>query len=439
LENNRLFLLFMELAHQCIQVLDKNWKGRFTIPSPRLYPFQWNWDSGFIALGNLHHKPERALTEMEALFSGQWKNGFLPHIIFHNAEKYSSYFPSADYWNSGVSEEAPADLKTSGITQPPVHGFILEELFKAGLDIQRISELFDKVSAYHRWLYQYREHESTGLVAIWHNWESGMDNSPWWDIPLERITLDELEYIQLERKDVHEVKESESTRPKDLDYKRYLYLVDTLREHKYSGIPDDFPFQILDPVFNSILLASTESLIRLGKVLNKKTDWLSQKLNQGTESFDVYFLDDEQDLYFPYDLVGREQQKRPCSGSYIPIFAGIPSLARVQRMLKPYREQTQIRPFPSCHPEGVGFEQKNYWRGPVWVNMNWLIWKGLLNYHLSDEAELVKNQTIEMVKEYGIFEYFNPFTDNQSGTGYGGADFSWTAALVLDMINKTTS
>jgi neutral trehalase len=173
--------------------------------------------------------------------------------------------------------------------------------------------------------------------------------------------------------------------------------------------------------------------------LNKETDWLLQKLNQGFESFDVYFLDDGQDLYFPYDLVGREQLKQPCSGSYIPIFAGIPSSARVQRMLKPYKKQSQIRPVPSCHPKGSGFEPKNYWRGPVWVNMNWLIWKGLLNYHLPDEAELVKNQTLEMVKKYGIYEYFNPFTDNQSGTGYGGFDFSWTAALVLDMIKKATT
>ena len=106
----------MELFEECKNVLEKNWRDKFTIPSPRLYPFQWNWDSGFIAIGNLHLHPERAIVEMETLFEGQWENGFLPHILFHNAEKYTSYFPSADYWDSQVSEFAPNNLKTSGIT-----------------------------------------------------------------------------------------------------------------------------------------------------------------------------------------------------------------------------------------------------------------------------------------------------------------------------------
>jgi hypothetical protein len=175
------------MINSCIAALNKNWKGSFTIPSPRLYPFQWNWDSGFIALGNVHINPERAITEMETLFEGQWSNGFLPHIIFHNAEKYDSYFPSADYWDSLVSEFAPRELKTSGITQPAVQGFVLEALLDKGIDPKRIEILMEKALKYHDYLYEQREYGDTGLVAIWHNWESGMDNSPWWDPILERI------------------------------------------------------------------------------------------------------------------------------------------------------------------------------------------------------------------------------------------------------------
>ena len=28
--------------------------GDFTVPTDRLYPYQWNWDSGFTALGIWH-------------------------------------------------------------------------------------------------------------------------------------------------------------------------------------------------------------------------------------------------------------------------------------------------------------------------------------------------------------------------------------------------
>jgi hypothetical protein len=425
----------MDLFERCQLVLNKNWKGKFTIPSPRLYPFQWNWDSGFIALGNLYTNPERALTEMETLFSGQWKNGFLPHILFHNAEKYSSYFPPADYWNSDVSD-FHIELKSSGITQAPVHGFVLERMFEFGLNKERISKLLDKALDFHRLLYVQREFNNTGLVTIWHNWESGMDNSPWWDAALLRIDEELINAIELERKDVHEVAESESTRPKDLDYKKYLYLVNELKANKYNYVSNDYPFQMLDPVFNSILIQSNKSLIRLAELYGKDTTFIQQKLDKGLSYFDEYLFDDESGLYYPYDLVANEQVKIQCSGSYIPIFAGIPSKSQVQTMISPWRKEQNIIPFPSCYPDKKGFERKNYWRGPVWINMNWMIWKGLLNYNLFNEAELIKNKTIGLVKKYGIYEYFDPFDDAIANTGYGGSDFSWTAALVMDMLKS---
>ena len=45
-------------AFEAIDVLDSNWKDGYTVPSPYLYPFQWLWDSGFIALGLSHYDEE---------------------------------------------------------------------------------------------------------------------------------------------------------------------------------------------------------------------------------------------------------------------------------------------------------------------------------------------------------------------------------------------
>ena len=36
---------------QAAAVLRRNDRGSYTIPTRGLYPFQWNWDSGFTALG----------------------------------------------------------------------------------------------------------------------------------------------------------------------------------------------------------------------------------------------------------------------------------------------------------------------------------------------------------------------------------------------------
>ena len=75
----------MNLEKQSKEILNKNDRGGYTVPTARLYPFQWNWDSGFTALGLVKYNEERAWQELEKLFEGQWRDGLLPHIIFHQS------------------------------------------------------------------------------------------------------------------------------------------------------------------------------------------------------------------------------------------------------------------------------------------------------------------------------------------------------------------
>ena len=64
-------------------ILRRNDRGGYTVPTDALYPFQWNWDSAFCAMGFATFDIDRALTELEFLYSGQWASGLVPHIMFH--------------------------------------------------------------------------------------------------------------------------------------------------------------------------------------------------------------------------------------------------------------------------------------------------------------------------------------------------------------------
>ena len=75
------------------------------------------------------------------------------------------------------------------------------------------------------------------------------------------------------------------------------------------------------------------------------------------------------------------------------------------------------------------FEEKRYWRGPVWVNCNWIIYQGLKNKD-NRFANQIKKKTIDLVKQKGFNEYFSCKT----GKGFGATNFSWTASLFLDLI-----
>ena len=39
------------LIQQAQEILRTNDRGGYTVPTARLYPYQWNWDSAFVALG----------------------------------------------------------------------------------------------------------------------------------------------------------------------------------------------------------------------------------------------------------------------------------------------------------------------------------------------------------------------------------------------------
>lgn len=106
-----------ELAARARAVLDANWTGAATRPGPGLYPYQWSWDAGFVAIGYARYDQARAETELRSLFRGQWSNGLLPHIVF--APEEGGYFPGPGFWQTERSPYAPRRPRTSGIVQPP--------------------------------------------------------------------------------------------------------------------------------------------------------------------------------------------------------------------------------------------------------------------------------------------------------------------------------
>jgi glycogen debranching enzyme len=84
---------------------------------------------------------------------------------------------------------------------------------------------------------------------------------------------------------------------------------------------------------------------------------------------------------------------------------------------------------PSNDLTAPTFDPRLYWRGPTWVNTNWLLWRGLHRHGYAEEAGLVRAGVFEAVRTSGLHEYFDPF----DGTGRGSAAFGWTAALAIDM------
>ena len=89
---------------------------------------------------------------------------------------------------------------------------------------------------------------------------------------------------------------------------------------------------------------------------------------------------------------------------------------------------------PSCNQLSNAFNPENYWCGPVWINMNWMLYQGLLNYEFNDIAENLKDDTIELLSDNGFYEYYDPRKGATTVAGYGTHSFSWSAALCYDLL-----
>ena len=78
----------------------------------------------------------------------------------------------------------------------------------------------------------------------------------------------------------------------------------------------------------------------------------------------------------------------------------------------------------------AAFDPRRYWRGPVWINVNWFLVRGLRRCGLADEAEELRLLTLRLLETSGFAEYYDPRT----GEALGSGDFSWSAALALDLL-----
>ena len=434
----------MESLHRTsVDTLLQNWRNGFTIPANRLYPFQWNWDSGFICLGHHYHNLDYAIQEMNSLFSGQWENGLLPHIIFHS-ETEKTYFPNFDFWESNVNTGAPQRPKSSGITQPAVHGFILEELLARNPDNEKLiafaKSIFPKIVDYHRFLYTYRDPHREGLMFIFHPWESGRDNSPLWDESLNRIRVTKDDLPHYERRDTSIADPSE--RPTSEQYDRYVYLLLLGKKYQYDGenIAKESPFLVQDDMMNAILIKSNNGLINIGKRLRFDTKEIEEWQSASIKAFNQKFWSEEQQIYNSYDLRAEKKIAFKEIGGIIPLFAGIPSEEKA-KALHQYLESLNQRGYylcPSFDVDSEFFDSKRYWRGPIWPHMNWMIYQGLKSYGFNETAEIVRQDTLGIVDKYGFFEYFEPHKQlaQEVNKGYGGSQFSWTASSILDLIHN---
>jgi hypothetical protein len=414
-----------ELRRRALDVLVGNHRDGYTVPADGLYPFQWGWDSGPIALGwAAAGRWDDAWGELTRLMSAQWPSGLVPHIVFWHQD--TGYFPGPDVWATGRTPPS------SGLTQPPLPVSAAARLFVGDPDrgraVASLRSLWPRLVAWLLWIDRARKGPH-GAVVIVHPWESGMDNSPSWDQPLSVVP--EVSDDHIERRDVATV--AEEQRPSQREYRQYLGIVDALRTAGWDTErqPADSPFSIEDPSFTAISARAAADLasVAAGADLDgREPERLAASLRAGLEAL----WDDDLGWYRPYDTLGNCAVGPATSTGLVALWAGVPD-DHTHRMMKRVDSWRRALPdsIPTAQPDDPSFDPIRYWRGPVWVLVNWLVADGLSRAGLTERATRLRTDTRALV-EQGFSEYYDPRTSR----GIGGRSFSWSAALTLDWLTE---
>jgi glycogen debranching enzyme len=209
-----------------------------------------------------------------------------------------------------------------------------------------------------------------------------------------------------------------------------------LRRKAYdtNKILDHSLFSIEDLNFNSIFIRANQHLKEIAKSIREELPAdLLHKMEKSEKTFEELW-DPYSGQYYSRDFITHRLLKTPSIGTLLPLYAGCITKERAGQLVRLLENEHAFGPaypVPSVPVNSFWFHSKGYWQGPSWVNMNWLIIDGLKRYGFKHHAEALRETTLEMVEKSGFYEYFDPVT----GQGVGAQDFSWTAALSIDLLH----
>jgi len=398
------------LQEQAIRLLDANaerGKGYYyTAPSRGKYPHQWSWDSSFCAIVNCRlGRPELAREEVLTLLGKMLPDGCLPHLIFHKPislphRALRFYWPHSD---------------RSSLVQPPVVALAVREIWEQTKDPSFLNEALPLLEKHFEWLRTKRRMGDSPLVSIFSPWESGLDHKPSFDPFVGNLAG-------------------------RLPFGRYVTLYTSEMELARIGFDPERVaklgyFNVREVLFNTIYALGLEALGGMFAAMGESAKgelctWQGKEVEAAilTECHDP-----ASGLYFDIDAQTGKQIPEPGISCLMPLVLGDISAERRGALITHLKNSLEFWlpfPIPSVPRNSRHFRPRSrtyLWRGPTWINTNWLILQGLRRHGYEDIDEIVSRKSKELVEKSGFREYYNPLT----GEGGGARDFGWSTLAAI--------
>lgn len=296
-------------------------------------------------------------------------------------------------------------------TQPPVLAMAIRWVHESAPDRDWLREVYPRLCAYVRWDMANRDSDGAGLVEwaiegdpMCRSGESGMDNSPRFDSATQLDAVD----------------------------------------------------------FNAFLAHECETLAGFARELGLSAEavaWQAEHARLCT-LINQRLWSDSEGFYLDFDVERKAASPVLASSGFLPLLCGAASPEQASRLVGHLRDPRMFAsalPVPSIAVKDTGHYSKDMWRGPVWININWLIAEGLDRYGYAADARELRLKTAQEIEaqceRYGtLFEFYDdrgevdppallrkgkcdPNPDSEQ-CNLAIHDYGWTATLYADLAHR---
>ncbi|KAG2495499.1 hypothetical protein HYH03_006443 [Edaphochlamys debaryana] len=418
------------LSRKLYDIMSVNTGHGWSTPDRVPHALQWLWDSCFHALGMNLVNHTAAWEQLKGLLNCQQPDGFIPHFC---------------------SDGKPG----STITQPPLLAWAVWDNYLFARDRRRLEWALPKLTKLLDWLAAHRSRDNGSTYFYVHGFESGMDNSPrfdggglggWLGAAARRWSSD-----------------------------------------PGAGLCEACTPHLVSADLTALVAREMAHVARVLKELGRQQEaerWY-ERSRKVAAAMDAAAWSPERHVYG--DVVrsgllggGRGVSQMVTVAGLLPLLAGRLPPAHLKGLLAHLQDPNSFAtpvPLPSvalaCQRHdaaalsaagaytaaSAASAAADMWRGPMWVNTNYLVAVGLREQRCalcSKLANWIVNSTITEVRRwYGgpgtalgtVFEYYDsqgvlaPSRLARKGIlGVGGVrDYHWTAALTLRMLAESAA
>lgn len=263
------------------------------------------------------------------------------------------------------------------VTKPPLIAWAAWKLYEHSGDREFLDEIYEPLMCWNNWWFEKNDVDANGLCEYHHPYSSGLDDSPLWD----------------------------------------------------AGMP------VESPDLNTYLYLQQETLSKIANVLGEKKDaemW-SQRANALLKQMIRQRWDAKAGLFWATRNGERINVVTPFN--LYPLITGRmpPDIAaRLVEHLTDERKFWPRYPIPTVALDDPQHDPLQMWRGPTWVNINYLFIEGLVRSGYADVARELRRRTLDLIAgQPDIYEYYHPQTG--ANPPKAASIFGWSAAIYIDL------